>query len=789
MIGFFKASVGTLALMAASAALAQNAPTAAAETKGETTVGDDVAPSQAPNGDEIIVTAQKRAENVQDVPISISAFSGAMLERSNVVTVFDLPRIAPSLQLDTGLQASKARIVIRGIGSAGGTAVEPSVATFLDGIYIPREGATVGAYLDLAAIEVLRGPQGTLFGRNASVGAISLRSAQPDDEFSARIAAEGATGDRYRMEGYVNIPVSAVAAFRVAAVGEKFDGYYKNRLDGRTVGGSDSFAGRISGKFDVTPDLKVILRANYSTRDGDSFANYALLPDTFPAGRQSVYLARLATIGSTDVDLDPFDRTINQYVGDDLHDENWGLSSDITLDTASGFSLRLLNGFQDWNNDQIGTGAFSATVPTLTQFVGWGSRSHSHELQVVSPQDRLLGGRLDFVAGVYYLNEEYTAYEAFQFNEGMCRLVFVNLAAPVFNSCLASSGGRAFDQNFRQETNSFAVYGQTTFKIAPTLDFVLGGRWTQDKKTARIVQMVPTLIGTLAAAAENTALNIKDDRFTWRANLNWRPNDDVLLFTSYSTGYKSGGFNSQTSPTVLGQNRIFNPETVSSYELGVKTDWLNRTLQVNATVYRMAVKNFQDRSYNGINFSLQNAGDIRNQGVEIDIVARPVKGLRFNTSVSFLDAKFTNYPGASNLPGLAGTRDITGARPTFTPKWSGSIGAEYERELGSKGLAVLARGDLAFVSDNNVGLINDDNPQTTQEAYQLASARLTLFGPERKWSIGLFGSNLFDKGYCTSLAYQPFGGLIGAVANGRSALRCNTVGTPRTVGVSGSVRF
>jgi len=742
--------------------------------------------------EEVIVTAQKRAENVQDVPISIMAFSGSALEKANVRSVEGLTRVAPGLQFDTGLSAGKARFVVRGIGSAGGTAVEPSVATFLDGIYVPREGATIGAYLDIAGVEVLRGPQGTLFGRNASVGAINLSSNAPTDDVAASLKAEAGTGARYRVEGMANLPINERAALRVAAAGELFGGYYRNQLDGKRLGGVDSFMTRVSGKFEPTDELTVTIRGNYAKRDGDGFANYALLGDTIPPSVRATFLGLFTAIGG-ELDLEPFDRKVNQFSADSLDDRQWGVSSSIDYAAPNGYVVRLLSGYSDWKSEQVGTPAFGATVPIFKQIIGWRSMGQSQELQLISPQDQLLGGRLDFVGGLYFSHEQYNTAEAHNFATGMCRLVFRNLPAPLQASCLANVNNNAFEQRFRQSTTSYAVYGQANFALTSSLDLVLGGRWTKDEKDGRIVQL-PTLIGSVVAANEDTRLSLTNDRATWRAGLNYRATDDVLIFASYATGYKSGGFNNQTAPAdalgPLAQRRIFRPETVEQLEMGAKSEWLGRRLSVNATIYQMKVDDFQDRAYNGLNFSLRNSGDIRNRGVEVETILRPAQGLRIDASVAYLDSEFTRAEPASNLPGLPGLQDITGKRPTFTPKWQGHLGAEYGGPLGGSGLSFLVRSDLSFVSDNNIGTINDANPATVQKGFELLSARATIYGPDERWSVYAFANNIFDKGYCTSLAYQPFGGLIGSIGpNGTATLRCNTVAPPRTVAVGATFRY
>ncbi|WP_031298874.1 TonB-dependent receptor [Sphingobium lactosutens] len=747
------------------------------------------------SSEDIIVTAQRRAENVQDVPISITALNNTMLKNSNIVTIYDLPRVAPSLRVDTGIGATRARVIVRGVGSQGGTAIEPSVAGFLDGVYIPREAQMVGAYLDLQGLELLRGPQGTLFGRNASVGAINLRSALPEDTFSGNLAAEIGNGERYRTEGYVNVPISDGAALRLAGFGELNRGLWYNRLDDKHYGASDSFALRLSGKFDLSSNLSWIVRGNVARRNGNEAAMGALLTSSIPDGRLPGFLARLATIGSNDVDLTPFDHRFNQYVGDHVDDTQWGVNSTLQWDFDSGFSLKLIDAYQYWENSTALTNVFGVETPTLSDFLSYKSKSHCHELQLISPTDRLLDGRLSFVAGLYYFHESWLSDDAYQIYTDGCRLLFP--AGPPGAVCPGQTNTDLFNRRFTQVTDSYAAYAQTTFKLLPTVDLVLGGRWTRDEKSGHAIQVVNRSLGANFALPEDRRLALANERFTYRTNLNWRPTDNLLFFGSYSTGYKSGGFDSSTltgalppAPPGTLLDRTLKPETVRSAEIGMKSELFDKLLQLNVTLFRMKVKNFQDRLTNGIAFRVVNAGDLRNQGVETDMQLRLSEVLRFNASVSYLDAVFTSYPTATALPGQTGTRDITGERPTFAPKWSGSLGAEFRHDI-SGGMRFLFRSDVSFVSSANINQINNADPYTVQPAYQLLSARATLYGKDDRWSVSVFGDNLTDTGYCTSYTYQALGGLLGVVdpATGRSALRCNSVSRPRSYGVRASFSF
>ncbi|HEX7951868.1 MAG TPA: TonB-dependent receptor [Burkholderiales bacterium] len=777
-----KLSLGLGVSLGACAAILLYAPVCAAATEQAT----ESAAAES-HEEDIIVTAQKRSENVRDVPLAISAFGGETLAKSNVVQLYDLQRLAPSLRVDLGARADKLRIVIRGVGSSGGTAIEPSVATFLDGVYIPREGATTSAYLDIEAVEVLRGPQGTLFGRNASVGAINLRSVEPGNSMDGRLSAEFGTGERYKLDGFVNLPVNEKLSLRLAGIGEIFNGLYVNRADGRRVGGIDTLSVRASAKLALTDSLTNVLRISYSSRQGNDINNmYALLPDSFPAGGLTTYLARFAAIGSREVDLNPFDRKVNEFIDDRHDDTRVSITNKLSWETEAGFTVNLISAYQDWRNRQEGNYILSTQTQSLVQFGQADSKSHSEELQLISPED-MLGGRLSFVGGLYYAHEKLRIGEAFQFKSDLCNLVLPGNA--LYASCLAGTNGLATNAQFHQTTDSIAAYGQATVHIVPTVDLTLGARWSQDKKTALLDQQAVIAAGGLLVASETVPLKLKEDRPTYRANLSWKPSDRALLFVSYTTGFKSGGFNSATSNVRLGQTRKLNPETVKSYEFGLKTSWFNRLLQLDVVAYRMDISNFQDRSFNGLAFALQNAGDIRNKGVEIDAVLRPVRGLRFNANVAYLDSVFTSYPGGSNLPGRPGTQDLSGKRPTFTPKWSGSVGGEYEGGLGATGWTWLARTDLSFTSRANIGGVNNADPNTVWPSYALLGGRITVARSDKRWSASIFGQNLTNKGYCTSVAYQPFGALLGAIAGGQSALRCNVVGPPRTFGMAISHHF
>ena len=781
---FALVGTGLAAFAAAGAAQAQALADTAPADQSQATSLDPVA--EAGVSGDIVVTAQKRSEKLQDVPISIAAFSGATLGESNVNDISNLGRLVPNFSATRGPQVAGVRLNIRGIGASGTSAVEPSVATFLDGIYVPRAGSLFGTMLDIEGVEVLRGPQGTLFGRNASVGAVSLRSAEPKFTDEGKLSAEIGNGERYRLESMANLALSDDVAIRISALGEKFGGFWRQVPTNERFGGVDTFSTRASLKARLG-DLTWVVRGDYTRLTGDGFPLIAFEPGALNATQLQNFRDRL---GGVLPETDTNRGRTNQNIVADLYDEQWGVSSDLSLDFGQGFALRLLNGYRDWQNRQDdGDNGFSPRRLLLRSSL-FDSKSNSHELQLISPTDELLNGRLSFVAGLYYFHERFKLGESFALLEDFCPLI-VGVAAPGLSGACATGPSRgATDLRFNQTLDSYAAYAQGTFAITDQLDFTLGGRWTRDEKTGGFVQTLGNPAGALLRAPEEVDLAFEGSRLTWRAQVGWKPAENKLLFASYSTGYKSGGFNSGGGAAPLGLKRIFGPETVKNYEVGAKTQWLDRALTLNVTFYRTDINGFQDRGFDGVSFVVQNAGSLRQQGFEFDASVTPAKGFQIDGGIAYLDSEFLRFPGASGLPGFGGIQDLSGARFTYSPKWSGSTSASYKGDLGSSGLSWSARGTMSFVSAQNVGQVTDNSPQTVQSGYALLGARLTLLGRDDRWSFSIFGDNLTDKTYCNQLYYQPLDSVFGLRnrTTGGTAVRCQ-VATPRTFGASVGMRF
>jgi iron complex outermembrane receptor protein len=742
--------------------------------------------------EEVVVTAQRRTESIQDVPLSVMAVTADTLQQANIRTAIDLTRMVPNLRINRLLQSASMVIRVRGVGTPGNTSIDPSVAPFIDGAYIPRPGVLLSNFLDVETVEVLRGPQGTLFGRNATAGALQVNTRAPSfDGFEGEVYAEYGDYDAYKVQGIVNVPVSDTLALRFAGVVDGRDGYMYNKLDGEYYGDRESLAGRVSARWQPTDSLTWTVRLDYADLGGDGLSPFEVDSRSATPAQLAAFTTRL---GGNPPDLgDPLDHRVKQVVVGDVDDEQWGFNSDLTYGLQSGHKLRWIGAYRDWRNDQLDGDVLATPLDLLTRTSFYDSESMSQELQFISPEDELLDGRLDYVTGLYYFQEDYSLGEDLNLGTQFCGLV----PAAQRPACAASSPkAGATQQTYVQDAESFAVYGELKFGLTDSLDLTVGGRWTSDDKTGDYVQLVPNPFGRSLRAPEAEKLEFDDDQFTYRVVLSWFVNEDQMLFANYSTGYKSGGMNSAPGTVALGGKRLFDSEDVDNVELGAKTTWVDNRLIVNATLYRMDIDNFQDRSFDGTGFVIRNAGSLRQQGLELEGQAAPIDSLRINFAMAYLDSEFTSYPNAPGLPGCTGAptscptvQNLKGAPATFAPEWQFVLGGEYRGDF-SNGMSWSVRADWNYVDEHYAGGQTDANPQTIQEAYDQLGARITLFGRDEVWSVALFGENLTNEVYVPQFTYQPLDSAFGVrdPATGATLVR-NYASDPRTWGVGFRYRF
>ncbi|MCF6275506.1 MAG: TonB-dependent receptor, partial [Robiginitomaculum sp.] len=522
---------------------------------------------------------------------------------------------------------------------------------------------------------------------------------------------------------------------------------------------------------------------------------------------------------------------------DFLDDKQWGLAGDISYEFDSGHTVRSITGVRNWEADSFES-AIRLPIQLFPRKNAYDSDTFSQEIQLLSPT----GGTFDYLMGAFYYKENYKISQDFDLGAQFCRpvvqgLIFQQLLpaaragvgpfaplgpAPDEAKAVALAGGAAAaqgtacadgqqidasDGDFDQSLSSIALFAQGTYHMGDQLSFTLGGRYTKDDKTADFTNVVnnPFVIG-LSVRGEESHLGLSidefgfdDSRFTYFANASYDVNDDTMLFATISTGFKSGGFNTDgvfvpraaTDPDfaefgngLTRRDRIFGPEDTTNYELGIKSDLMDGALRLNATLFRMDIDGFQDRAFDGISFLVRNVGSVRQQGLEADATWRPIDQLTMIGGLSYLDSEFTDYQNASPLPGGA-LQDLTGTRAHFAPKWQYSLVADWSDGIEAfGGSEYFLRGEVQNVGTQNIGAGTNQNPQSIQDGYSLLNARVGLRSDDDSWELSLWGKNLGDTGYCMTIFDQPFSAQLGGldpVANTQPQ-RC-AVGTPLTFGM------
>ena len=430
--------------------------------------------------EEITVTAQKREENVQDVPISVSTFSDDFFTRSNVNTLRDMARYTPNLTLPQSSTVANQRIIMRGVGSVGNSAIEPTVAVFIDGVYYPRPSSIVGSMTDLERAEVLRGPQGTLFGRNASMGALNIVTKNPTDEHEGRISFGYGDYDEKRVSGYINSAISEIAAARLSFQVSKRDGYGENTY---TEDGSRSTVGdwedmTVRGKLLLTPSATtdVLLTADYS-RVRNEGAVTELIGDTVPG--QTLYgLAHILPTGELPEAGDVYDHRLNQMHRDDADDEQWGLSGDVTW-TVGEHTIRSITAYRDWENDSLDQSVIRLPADLVPTDQFYDAETFSQELQITSPE----GEDVEYVFGLYYYDEEYSLDSNSRLGKDFCGMVERLFSGQLQAGNFAGARGQYFAGAYRMAVDrtlgGVDEEGMTSGVIGGAIDAAVGAAIAQ----------------------------------------------------------------------------------------------------------------------------------------------------------------------------------------------------------------------------------------------------------------------------------------------------------------------
>jgi iron complex outermembrane recepter protein len=804
--------------------------------------------------DDIIVTAQKREQNLQDVPIVVTTLSQEVLEGAGVRDIKDLQILTPGMTVTSTSSEASTTVRIRGVGTVGDNpGLESSVGVVIDGVYRSRNSVGFGDLGELSRIEVLKGPQGTLFGKNTSAGVINIITEAPS--FTPGFNAEANIGNynAHGVSGSVTGPITDSLAFRLYGGFRMRDGFYDvNTGDGprpQTDDANQDFS-TVRGQLLWLPNDNTSLRliVDYSHRD-----EYCCTGVQIRSGPTTAFIDLLsngpgARPPAAGFGALPFSRLAyaNRESGQEVDDRGVSLEANIDLPGLfGGATLTSVTSAREWETE-LGqdidyTGADIAYRNQDGQ--------NGYSVDNLTQEFRLAGStdRLDWLVGLFATSENVTRKDSWFFGADYTPYISFLLSAnlnglsggafPIspgiigcftrpgqtpgptgLQGCLASGGtgalpvgpggalvtiptaqatgqgftvGQGYADVYDQDSTSFAIFTNNTWHVTEQFDLNLGLRYTQDDKSldgrqqnvgtngaacAAAGANQAAIAGALGAAGAggvlgaiclpftNPAFNNRvvsesfdDGELSGTIKASYRLNPSVLAYASYARGYKSFGYNldrvHRTGTTTPVSSLFFPSETVDSYEAGVKTTLLDRTLLLNATYFHQTFENFQLNTFNGVGFTVEPVPELTSQGVDADMVwFTPVEGLSLQGGVTYTDAQYgmftaadlvdpNNFPAASLLPG---------SRPSFAPEWSATMSINYDRSLGN---GLRGGFNLAgkYMSEYNTG--SDLLPFKLQDAFTTLNGRV-IFGAENEaWTAEFWVQNMTDEEY-VQVAYN-----------------------------------
>jgi outer membrane receptor protein involved in Fe transport len=842
----------------------------------------------------IVVTAQGRSQLLSDVPVAISAVSAETLQNSGANDIRQLNQVAPSLLVSSTGSEANGSARIRGIGTVGDNpGLESSVPVFIDGVYRSRSGIGLNELGEIDRVEVQRGPQGTLGGRNSSAGLISIYSKKPDFTFGASGEITYGNYDYWRLSGSVTGPITDKVAARLDGVWVKRDGFLRDTTNNTDVNNRDRYFLRGQLLFEPTDALSIRLIADYTYRNekccgaiyvdnsvnpyignlnnpSTPLSNGLPSPNTGPQADGNNIINVLRDLGQP---LSAFNQGYSRnlsvspgrsYAG---KTKDYGFSGQIDWDLG-GATLTSITAYREYRSSQAGDLDYGA-VDILYRAPSDDAYRQFHTFtQEVRLQGEAFDGKLDWLVGGFYANEKLTVRDNLRFGDDYgrfanCRIIsgggLAGLYSPTSPLCVVPGVGPAtlagasgasgadivaaftaldglndlgtVNDRYSQNGTNWALFTHNIFHITDKLDLTLGLRYTNDKKrfnasftndntvcttvqglvlddltsttsNATAKALAGALIG-LSCQGNSTAelngvsINSKrsEDKFTGTAILSYKPVDDLLLYASYARGYKAGGFNldrsalkspifpfgGQAGAQALVGNLQFDPELVTSYELGTK--YATGPFSAGLTFFRSDFKNFQLNTFNGTVFLVQNVNGctadlagadrdtssatgacaqdnvgwgVRTEGFELEASLIPARSFRMTAGLTYAKTKYRdNLVGnSSGSPLDAALRKLPGSNLSNAPELVATGSITWTPEIGSSGLTGLVYVDGRMTSDYNTG--SDLFPQKEQDGYAIFNARVGVRGPDEKWGIEFWAQNLFNKQYAQVAFNSPF---------------------------------
>jgi iron complex outermembrane receptor protein len=673
----------------------------------------------------VTVSATRRNASLQSVPVAVSVLDGETLNQANRTSIDSIVQEVPSVTFRQQGGNKDSTIFVRGIGTISTSpGVEPTVSTVIDGVVYARPGQATLDLLDIEHIEILRGPQGTLFGKNASSGVLNVIGRKSTQETTGFVDASWYQGDEKRVRAGVSGAIQPGVV--CASLTGLYADYHGNISNVHTGGDKLNGYNRkgVRARVDITPnkDLDIALIADYlRSTSSPTFTAYKSTAAAFNAGIAPV------VAGAEN-------RQVNTYIPSDIRDRNKGLSAQVDY-RFNGYTLTSITAVRDWDNTQytstsaIGNAAevarITAAFPATRDIGTVEFQQASQELRLASPKEQFA----EYVVGAYYLH-------------GKDREVYQRIV----NNGAAINSGRA---DYGVKSDSYSLFGESTLNFSPVWRAIAGARWTRDDLSYDHLRTSTQAVAFAGVqpGVQSTGSTDKNG-YSGRLGLQYDLSRDVTTYATYSRGYKGPAYN--VFFNMLSRDTLaLKPETSDSFELGLKASAFDRKLTANLAVFDTKYANYQANFYDTVAGAvvtrLINAGDVSTKGVELDLNARPTRELSLTASLAYTDARIDSF---NCPPAAAASCNLNGQPLPFSPKWKSFTRANYGLPL-QNGWIVDFSADYTYQAKTQYDLFQ--SPDAIQGAYGIVNAGIALSSPVGGWRIALVGKNLANKSYATNL--------------------------------------
>ena len=696
--------------------------------------------------EEITVTARQRSESLQGVPVAVTVMDESAIQKSFAQNLGEMGAYAPNVTIGTVPGFTAASIAIRGVSTGDiPSTFDPAVTVAVDGFYLGHYQASLLDMFDIQQIEVLRGPQGTLFGKNTIGGVINVTTKNPSGEFGVQAKARVGNEGRQDIMAAIDLPiVDDVLAARVSVQQFNFDGFYENTFNGKDAGGQDLLSARAKLLWTPSDTFEALLSFEYIDDDSDTPIVVNTTTDDklfyFGAGPSFPSYPGRGSGGPANLPLgDPFktglvtpeDHTpgFAESKNTDGHEEEVdGVYLTLNWDLMGG-TLTSITGYRsvdsDYYNDYVGEpAAIYATIRSVYR------DTTSQELRFAGNTDNL-----DFVVGAYYQQNDmdYENYTSLGPDHP-----FAGLAPSI------PVGGGLTDADGSQEATSWAIFGEGSYAISDATSITAGIRYSDDEKD---FELSPLFFPTEARVSQSDSW----DDTTYRLGVDHQWSDETMIYASFSTGFKSGGFNEQAG-SLTSAATGFDPEEAESFEVGMKSDFLNNTLRLNLAAFWVEYTDLQVDAVVplpgvGQESIITNAGEVTSYGLEADLMWLATDNLTIDGTLGLLDAEYDKFDCNRDNDATTPDVDCTDFDVKRTPDATASLGATYSMEL-SRGSALDLNVNATYTDSFYNDIINSDSSE--HEDVTLLNASISYYSPNDMFRVALYGRNLTDEEYQTS---------------------------------------